>query len=260
MSTVFRFLYQSLKYLLILNVFKGSSRPQLGSFHETATHLVISQALGTRIPTEVHNDLSRLITASLQAQQLHGYGSESKSLTLTSQKTHYHTCQNHIRGEPRSHCYAYQAFKLSPPIAVSKEMRSTPTYTHTHTKRFWGISVLSNLKGKSKVKINKLPSVNSFISGDNCNSILFVCLVGFSTTRLYRGRVSRQSFWQFYVLPHMRQNWETMTSVSVGHIILTPTQPVGSERPQRDPGPPHQESCALPTAIATQIKRKFYKL
>ena len=60
----------------------------------------------------------------------------------------------------------------------------------------------------------------------------FVCLVGFltssSTTRLYRGRAPRQSVLQFYVLPHMRQSWETMTSVSAGHIILTPTQPVRS--------------------------------
>ena len=40
-----------------------------------------------------------------------------------------------------------------------------------------------------------------------------------------------------------------MTSVSAGHIILTPTQPVRSRRPQREsnPGPPHQESYALPT-------------
>ena len=39
-----------------------------------------------------------------------------------------------------------------------------------------------------------------------------------------------------------------MTSVSAGHIILTPTQPVGSGRPQREsnPGPPQQESRALP--------------
>ena len=39
-----------------------------------------------------------------------------------------------------------------------------------------------------------------------------------------------------------------MTSVSAGHIILTPTQPVGSGRPQRKskPRPPHQESRALP--------------
>ena len=38
-----------------------------------------------------------------------------------------------------------------------------------------------------------------------------------------------------------------MTSVSAGHIILTPTQPVGSGRPQwkSNPGPPHQESFAL---------------
>ena len=40
-----------------------------------------------------------------------------------------------------------------------------------------------------------------------------------------------------------------MTSVSAGHIILSPTQPVGSGRPQweSNPGPPHQESRALPT-------------
>ena len=42
-----------------------------------------------------------------------------------------------------------------------------------------------------------------------------------------------------------------MTSDSAGHIILTPTQPVGSGRPQREsiPGPPHQESRALPTEL-----------
>ena len=42
-----------------------------------------------------------------------------------------------------------------------------------------------------------------------------------------------------------------MTSVSAGHIILTPTQPVGSGRPQREsnPGPPHQEPRALPTEL-----------
>ena len=46
-------------------------------------------------------------------------------------------------------------------------------------------------------------------------------------------------------------SWETLTSVSDGHIILTPTQPVGSGRPQREsnPGPPHQESRALPTEL-----------
>ena len=49
----------------------------------------------------------------------------------------------------------------------------------------------------------------------------------------------------------MRQSWETMTSVSAGHIILTPTQPVGSGRPQRElnPGPSHQESRTLPTEL-----------
>ena len=49
----------------------------------------------------------------------------------------------------------------------------------------------------------------------------------------------------------MRQSWETMTFISAGHIILTPTQPVGSGRPQRgsNPGPPDQESRALPTEL-----------
>ena len=85
--------------------------------------------------------------------------------------------------------------------------------------------------------------------------LLFVCLVGFltssSTARLYRGRAPRQSVWQFYVLPHMRQSWETMTSVSAGHIILTPTQPVESGRLQREsnPEPPHQKSHVLPTEL-----------
>ena len=42
-----------------------------------------------------------------------------------------------------------------------------------------------------------------------------------------------------------------MTSVSSGHIILTPTQPVGSGRTQRvsNPRPRHQESRALPTEL-----------
>ena len=75
---------------------------------------------------------------------------------------------------------------------------------------------------------------------------LVVWLVGFLTSS---SRLSpRQSVWQFNVLPHMRHSWETMTSVSAGHIILTPTQPVGSGRPERgwNPGPPDQESRALP--------------
>ena len=57
---------------------------------------------------------------------------------------------------------------------------------------------------------------------------------------------------------HMRQSWETMTCVSAGHIILTPTQPVGSGRPQREsnPGPPDQESRALPTELPSFLLKK----
>ena len=49
----------------------------------------------------------------------------------------------------------------------------------------------------------------------------------------------------------MRQSEETMTSVSADHIILTPTQPVGSRRKKQgsNPGPPHEESRTLPTEL-----------
>ena len=84
-----------------------------------------------------------------------------------------------------------------------------------------------------------------------CLFVWFGFLTSSSTTRLYRGRAPRPSVWQLYVLSHMTQSWETMTSVSAGHIILTPTQPIGSRLSQREsnPWPPHQESRALPTEL-----------
>ena len=56
----------------------------------------------------------------------------------------------------------------------------------------------------------------------------------------------------------MRQSWETTTSVSAGHIILPPTRPVGGGRPQREsnPGPPHQESRALPQSYRERNREK----
>ena len=80
-------------------------------------------------------------------------------------------------------------------------------------------------------------------------------LVGFltssSTARLYRRRAPRLTADKIQVLPHTRQSGETMTSVSAGHIILTQTQREGSGRPQQgsNPGPPHQETHALPTEL-----------
>ena len=49
-----------------------------------------------------------------------------------------------------------------------------------------------------------------------------------------------------------------MTFVSAGHIILTPTQPVGSGRPQREsnPEPSHQESRALLQSYRTPRERQ----
>ena len=55
-----------------------------------------------------------------------------------------------------------------------------------------------------------------------------------------------------------------MASVSAGHIILTPTQPVGSGRPQRESnmGPPLQESRALPQSYRAPLSalRLYVKL
>ena len=41
-------------------------------------------------------------------------------------------------------------------------------------------------------------------------------------------------------------------------VILTPTKPVRSGRPQREsnPGPPHQESRALPTELLESVREK----
>ena len=87
---------------------------------------------------------------------------------------------------------------------------------------------------------------------------LFVCLFDFltssSTFKLYHGRVTSltsDNFTRACCHTRKRQSGDTMTSVSAVHIILTPTQSVGCERPQRvsNPGPPHQESCALPTEL-----------
>ena len=69
-------------------------------------------------------------------------------------------------------------------------------------------------------------------------------------SRLYRGRVPRLKSDKFTCC-HTRDRGETMISVLAVHIILTPTQPVGSEQQQRrsNPGPPHQDLHALPTEL-----------
>ena len=81
---------------------------------------------------------------------------------------------------------------------------------------------------------------------------VFLCLFRFSTssstTRLCRGRVPRLTS-DTFTCCHTRG--ETMTSVSAGHIILTPTQAVGSGWPERgsNPRPPNHKSRALPTEL-----------
>ena len=48
-----------------------------------------------------------------------------------------------------------------------------------------------------------------------------------------------------------RRSEDTMTSASAGHIILTPTQPEATDRPEfgSTPRPPDPESRALPTEL-----------
>ena len=86
---------------------------------------------------------------------------------------------------------------------------------------------------------------------------IFLGLVGVLTspsiTRLYHGRAPRQSVWQFLrAVTHETETGDHDFCLSRSHYTaLTPTQPVGSGRPEREssPGPPHQESCALPTEL-----------
>ena len=57
----------------------------------------------------------------------------------------------------------------------------------------------------------------------------FGILTSSSTTRPYRGRAPRQSVWQFYVLLHTRQSWETHDfCLSWSHY--TDTDPTSRER------------------------------
>ena len=81
---------------------------------------------------------------------------------------------------------------------------------------------------------------------------LNLMLVGFINPRQQLGYMTERAprlMSDNFTCCHTRQSGETMTSVSAGHIILTPTQPGGSRLPQweSNPGPPNQELCALLT-------------
>ena len=70
----------------------------------------------------------------------------------------------------------------------------------------------------------------------------FVCLFGWFLNVLVN----------HYVISRTGHKTERVTILrAAGHIILTPSQSVGSWRPQRElnPGPPHQESRALATEL-----------
>ena len=67
-------------------------------------------------------------------------------------------------------------------------------------------------------------------------SPMFVCLVGFlkrplQATRQYSRRVQRSTSDNFTCCHTRVRSRQTMTSVSASHIIMTPTQPVGSGWP-----------------------------
>ena len=103
---------------------------------------------------------------------------------------------------------------------------------------------------------SQMPVVTfKFLPGSNKD--LFVCsFVWFLNILVHNLAISRTGpktdVWQFYVLPHMRQSWETMTSVSTGHIILTPTQPVGRGQPQPNRT---QDLLSRSRALATELPR-----
>ena len=83
-----------------------------------------------------------------------------------------------------------------------------------------------------RVSNDEVVATKLHMSRGNC---LFVCLVGFltstSTTGLYHGLAPRQSVWQFYVLPHIRHRWETMSSVfCLSRLHYTDTDPTSRER------------------------------
>ena len=60
----------------------------------------------------------------------------------------------------------------------------------------------------------------------------------------------KTDIWQLLRAATQRWSGETMTSVSVGHIILTQTQSRGSGSPQgSNSQPPDQELSALPTEL-----------
>ena len=87
----------------------------------------------------------------------------------------------------------------------------------TLIKKDWSSKSHSMLTPEAKYTAIRTP-----LQRDGWWVICFVCLFGFltssSTTRLYRGRAQGQSVWQFYVLPHTRESWETMTSASAGRV------------------------------------------
>ena len=95
----------------------------------------------------------------------------------------------------------------------------------------------------------KLREKRIFLSFAVKSSVQDGFLMFSSTTRLYQGRAQDRASDNFTCCHTWDKSWETMTSVSAGHIILTPAQPVGSWRPQQESnlGHPHQESRALPT-------------
>ena len=70
------------------------------------------------------------------------------------------------------------------------------------------------------------------------HSIVLSCLVGWFLNVLINYQVISRTGPNTECLTILRatthESWETMTSISAGHIILTPTQPVESGRPQRN--------------------------
>ena len=182
-------------------------------------------------PTQ-YSTIRSLLYPGLHLEKLH-------NLMLFDQWSRIVTWQVHVQPPPLSACCFCSTIYQTHPHLKARSLKKTDLSPLVRVLLNSGL--FRELVGCAQQTQGFHPMAQS----------LFDFLTSSSTTRLYRGWAPRQSVGQFYVLPHMRQSWETMTSVSVGHIILTPTQPVGSGRPQweSNPGPPHQESRAVPTEL-----------
>ena len=111
---------------------------------------------------------------------------------------------------------------------TSKQCRHRSGWTKSVNKYFYNVVLAQlNLSDQVCYVSYQLTREQYIVAAIWLRLPWFDWLVGFftslSTTRLYRGRAPRQSVWQFNVLPHMSQSWETMASETpMPHVLPLP--------------------------------------